>query len=283
MSDEPTYQDKEKNELLLKQLKGILLKETRQDINHLQHTLNTPGELKKKVNPIFEERMVQLKKSFPLEFGEMMNKMIEVKLKASEEQLLNIIYPVLGQMIRKYIAHQFEAMKESIDKRMTQTFSYKNLKNKLKATFLGVSDSELILQDLNKIQIQEIFVIQHNSGLLLGSYSTTNMMDRDMVAGMLTAIKSFSEDTFNINSQDLDLIDYGNHKILIQNFYQYYFAMVLSGIATAKEKQKLSTEIMQFAEKEMTMDMTIVSDELNRVISEKLKIYFEKNDVVSNK
>lgn len=52
------------------------------------------------------------------------------------------------------------------------------------------------------------------SGLLIGSYSRGNIADKDMISGMLTAIKSFVEDAFSKEGQDLEDIKFENFNFL---------------------------------------------------------------------
>lgn len=82
-------------------------------------------------------------------------------------------------------------------------------------------------------EIINIFIIQHDTGLVLCSYSknkTEKHGDKDIFSGMLTAINSFGEDAFKKSSskhqQSKVTIDYDNYKILLQNHYNYYFAVV---------------------------------------------------------
>ena len=208
--------------VLLEQLKTILLKQDRQEIDSIKHILNNRSELQKKVDPIFDDKIEELKRRFPEEFGAIINQSIEEKLEESKEQLLNVIYPVLGQMIKKYVSHQFQLLKERIDERVQNTFSSKGLISQVKSKLFGIRAGDMVLSDLDIPLIQEVYVIQRDSGLLIGNYSKNNTMDKDMIAGMLTAIKAFVEDAFQQENQELDLIQYGNYKIRIQNFYQYY-------------------------------------------------------------
>ena len=262
--------------VLLEQLKTILLQQDRKEIDSIKHILNNQSELQKKVDPIFDDRMEDLKARFPEEFGALVNKSIEEKLEESKEQLLNVIYPVLGQMIRKYVSHQFQLLKEGIDTRVQNTFSSKGIISQIKSKLFGIQASEMVLSDLDVPIIEEVYVIQRNSGLLIGSYSKNNTMDKDMIAGMLTAIKSFVEDAFQQENQELDLIQYGSYKIWIQNFYQYYVAVALSGSLSAKETDELSEHIIEFANDEMDINFQLITGKLNEEMSKKLEKAFRE-------
>ena len=240
-------QDKE----LLNQLQSIILKEDRVAIERLQETINDPVLLSEKIQPIIEEQMLFFKDKFPKEFKGTVDKMIEVKLKTSQEEILDVIYPVIGKMIKKYVNHQIQMLKDSIDESIKKTFFKKGLLWRLKNTLLGIKVSDQVIHDLRNYQVEEIYVIQRNSGLLFGSASTENTMDQDVIAGMLTAIKSFVEDAFKREREDLEMIQYGTYKILLQNFYSYYIAIAISGSMSSTEREELGNQILEFAEEQL--------------------------------
>lgn len=233
---------------LLNQLQSILLKEDRVAIERLQETIEDPILLSEKIRPIIEERMHFFKENFPKEFKVTVDKMIEVKLKASQEEILDVIYPVMGKMIKKYVNHQIQMLKDSIDESIKKTFFRKGIFWRLKNSLFGIKMSDQVIHDLKDFQIEEIYVIQRNSGLLFGSASTENTIDQDVIAGMLTAIKSFVEDAFKREREDLEMIQYGTYKILLQNFYSYYVAIAISGAMSSTEREALANTLLSFAE-----------------------------------
>ncbi len=242
---------KKEDEVLLNQLQSILLKEERLAIERLQETIEDPVLLSEKIRPIIEERMLFFKENFPKEFKVTVDKMIEVKLKASQEEILDVIYPVMGKMIKKYVNHQIQMLKDSIDESIKKTFFSKGILWRLKNSLFGIKVSDQVIHNLKDYKIEEIYVIQRNSGLLFGSASTENTIDQDVIAGMLTAIKSFVEDAFKREREDLEMIQYGTYKILLQNFYSYYIAIAISGSMSSTEREELANELLTFAEEHL--------------------------------
>ena len=262
----------------LEQLRAVLLKDDRAELSDLQNLLADKKRLAERVSPIFEERIEQLKANFPQEFGALVDNAIEQKLKASQEDLLNLIFPVLGKMITKFVQQQIEELKESINKQTEQALSWNNWKRRFRAMFLGVNEADVILSDLKLAKIEELYVIQYNSGLLLGSYSRGELVDKDLIAGMFTAIKSFAEDSFSKNQEDLEQIEYGSYKILIQNFRSYYITFVVSGALGIEELNKLKAKAVDFADKELRNTIIVINSTIQTDISTKLKQYFIEDD-----
>ena len=75
------------------------------------------------------------------------------------------------------------------------------------------------------------------------------LVDRDMVAGMLTAIKSFVEHAFSKGEQEIETIEYDNYKLLVRNFHTYYIVVVVSGSVSAEFKSMLTDLLLNFAER----------------------------------
>lgn len=238
-------------------LKEILLAEDREELQRLRRVLDEPEQLTERVGPIIEERLDFMKNNFPVEFRLAVDKIIEQKLEASKDELLEIIYPTLGQMIKKYVQHQIQLLKESIEEQLRNTFQ-KGIIGRIRLAFFGVKAkqmSEEILSNLDGPLIEEIFVIEHHSGILLGSASRQNTIDLDMIAGMLTAIRSFVEDAFQRGEQQLESIRYETFTILLENFHNYYIAAAVSGAMSEKERGQLSDDLMKFAEAELKMNL----------------------------
>jgi hypothetical protein len=231
---------------LMSQLKDILLKDDRSTVQELQRVLNEKALLSERVNPIIEEQLDFLRKNFPREYAQVVNRMVEQKLKSSQDEILGVIYPVMGKMINKYIQLQFQQLKDSIDAQIQQLSSTEGIKIWLKSRVLGVKTADFILASADQPVIEEIFVIQRDSGLMLGSAALYPSVNRDVVAGMLTAIKGFVEDAFFRDNEDLEMIQYGTYKILIENFPHHYFAIALSGSVSATEGGNLRGQIVDF-------------------------------------
>ncbi len=234
-------------------------------------------KLSEKVAPIIEQRIDFLKKNFPREFQCSVEQIVDEKIRASQDELLNVLYPTIGKMIKKYIAYQFQLLKETIDEQLNRVFSFRGLAMRTRSVLLGVSSSDMVLSGIDGPIVEEIYIIERNSGLLIGSASLHLTIDSEVIAGMLTAIKSFVEDAFQREKEDLEMIEYGTYKIFIQNFHSYYIAVALSGSLSAAEKEKMSDSLLDFAEKELSPLLGKETQANHHRISERLQTFFSQN------
>jgi hypothetical protein len=231
---------------LMSQLRDILLREDRSTLLELQRTLNERELLEKKINPILDDHLEFLRQNFPKEYAQIVNRMVEQKIKSSQAEIVEAIYPVLGGMITKFINFKFQELKDNIDVQINSLKQNYNPVFWLRNRFLGVKDSDVILANIDKALLEEIFVIERDSGLLVGSATLYPSVNRDVVAGMMTAIKAFVEDAFERDKEELEMIQYGTYKIVIENFPYYYFAAAISGSISTTEAGKLRSDIIEF-------------------------------------
>ena len=251
-----THSEKNGDEILLNKLKEILLKEERERVDAIQEQLDL------------------LKTTFPKEYEGLINKLIEDKIRNSQDDIVNAIFPSVGKMTKKYINLQIETLKDSIDDKFKKAFTIKDLFRNVKSSIFGVKRSEEILTSLVDFQIEEVYIIQKNSGLLTGSASRETTIDQDVIAGMLTAIKAFVEDAFKREKEDLDSIEYGTYKIILQNFHSYYIAMAVSGILSSSDKNQLGNRLLHFADTYLKRISLQPNDTEIEVISKALREEF---------
>ena len=187
--------------------------------------------------------------------------------------MVEALYPILGKMIKKYIQHEMKMLSESINNQLNKAFSFRRYFKRKKSNFKGVKNSDYILQQQSNPKIEQIIFIEKGSGIVLAEFSKEITMDEDMVGGMLTAIKSFTEDAFKKENQNLNYIQYDHYHIHLQNFSSYYIAAVISGAYNIIYKDKLEDRLLAFTSKYVNQNIIQNKTEL----TQKIKAYF-KND-----
>ncbi len=231
---------------MLDQLRSVLLHDDRADVRRLQNLLDDPAQLSEKISPILEQRLELMRQNFPKEYEMVVDKLIQERLKNSQEQLIEVIYPVLGAMVRKYIEHQFQILKESIEAQIRAMQNRLNFWQKMKMRWAGVSESDLILAGSDVPRVHEIYLVERHSGILLAHAAVQENLEKEAIAGMLTAIKSFVEDAFQRENEELDYISYQNYKILVENYRSFYLAALVEGSVSANERAMLAEKLHAF-------------------------------------
>ncbi len=158
---------------------------------------------------------------------------IKQQIVLERDSMVDALYPVIGSTISKYFA---EAIR-SINQKVEQTFSVEGMQRKFRAKIQGVSEAELIFKESVPFEIQAIFLIHNLSGLVMIDIQKSDLdsladpIDSDMLAGMLTAIRSFASECMSRseNTTELDAINYSGSKILLEVAGYCYLAVIIRG------------------------------------------------------
>ena len=168
-----------------------------------------------------------------------MGKAIKEQIALERDAMVDALYPVIGSTVAKYIA---EAIRE-INEKIATAFSPEGLIRKIRAKVQGVSEGEIIFKESIPFTVQAIFLIHKTSGLVISEVqmSGEQKLEADMVAGMLTAIRSFVNDCISQTGEisELDAIDYGNSQIILEVAGYCYLAIVTKGEAPKQFIQQL--------------------------------------------
>ncbi len=252
------------------QLIEILLADDREDIKLLKEELLASENFQKKVDPIVDAKIEDLRENFPVYFGDTITETIKVQIKESQDEVVEALYPIMGKLVKKFIVAEIAKLYESINEAINNTFSFKNI---MKRFFKGKkAKAEDVLQKVFEVKVEELFVIGKESGLLIGNYSRGNIADKDMVSGMLTAIKSFAEDAFSKEGQNLEDIKFETFQLSLMNFKSIYIATATSGAMSSEFKDRLADSLHDLADK-ILRDRVYLKDEskLNALIKEILE------------
>lgn len=263
------------SEKLLK-LKDLLLTEDRDFAQHilrkldnLEDTVYINENLSEKINPIIDKKIDSFIEIIPDTLGPTITKTLRSEIKNSQDSIVDALFPIIGKMIKKYIQQELQILSDNINLKMQQTLSVKRYQRKIKAVFFGISEHDIAMSEFSRPKIQQVFIIEKGSGLIIASFSRSTTIDEDMIAGMLTAIKSFVEDAFNAGNQSLENIEYEFNTIQIQNFQSYYIAAVISGGIDINYKSELQDKMLDFAN-----DKTKINFENKSLITKKLETFF---------
>lgn len=223
------------------------LTEEVQELQVIKEELD-PEKQKEKFEEFFQVKLKYLQQEFPDLFGPAIAKAIDHQIKNSKEEIINALYPIMGKLIRKYVQSELEALSKRIDDQLDRTFSFEHIKMRIKAFFSKASYEELVIQSMSPVSLAEIFIVDSKSGLLHASHSYTQLLNPDMVAGMLTGIVDFMQHAFNKEKQGLNMIDYDEYDIFVYNYRSYYVACLIEGIPHKAFKDRLGKSIEDFCE-----------------------------------
>ena len=195
------------------------------------------------------------------------------------DQLIDTLYPIIGKAIKKFIRAEMQILTEKIEAQFAIAFSWKGWVRRFKGWFGGVKESQLMVMELANPQLEEMFVIENDSGILKASYSRNDTIDKDLIAGMLTAIKAFVEDAFSRGGASLEMIEYDSYNILLYEVKTFYVAVVCSGVLTATFKDKMQEGVFEFVDKYLKMQRQDATQTEEQFMTKQLKEYFDDSEI----
>ncbi len=164
--------------------------------------------------------------AIPKTLGPEMGKAIKAQIESERDAMVDALYPVIGSTISKYMVE----VVQDINSKIERTLSPEGIKRKFRAKVQGISEAELIFQESVGYRVRAIFLIDKDSGLIIQEIQIPGErhLDSEMLAGMLTAIRSFANDCIASGSE-LDLVDYGDWQILLEVAGYCYLAVIVAG------------------------------------------------------
>jgi len=237
-------------------------------IAQLEELINERKQLSEKVDPIIQDQLKTFSRKIPSTLGPAITAALKSQIKEHKDEVVDVLYPIMGRMIKKYVAQEMKMLTEKINSQL----GFQGWKRRMRSLFGGVKEEELLLSELSTAKIEQVFLIERGSGILTATYGNTQTVDEEMVSGMLTAIKSFVEDAFGQKNQNLELIEYELYNIHLQSFVEYYVAVVISGNYTLKSKDVVQDIIFDFYSDFRAMKK--VSEVNKDVIEKELELNF---------
>ncbi len=225
-------------ELLLSEEENRV-RELEAEIAALKDQLKDKERLIRTIDPVLtdllQRKIEQSKGEMAEALAPVMGAAIKKQVQEARDDVVDALYPVIGRMISKAVTESMKKLAASINERINKTFNFKLWLTGLKAKILGVSAGEVFLSETGLFRLEKIFLIDKRSGLLVAQAGalqpSDDADDSHVIAGMLTAIKTFVEDAFS-NGQEAELqeIEYSDRTIRIDSGRYTYLAVVFWGV-----------------------------------------------------
>jgi hypothetical protein len=162
-----------------------------------------------------------------------MDRALRANIQEHRDEMIETLYPIIGQVVVRAVREAVQDLARSVDGRLRTSFSPALLVKRLQARLQGIPPAELALRDALPFHVEEVFLIHRASGLLLRHVSSdpAAAQESDLISGMLTAVRDFAADAFGRRpGEELDIIEYGGRRILIEAAEHVYLAVVGEGI-----------------------------------------------------
>ncbi|BAY81902.1 OmpA/MotB domain-containing protein [Calothrix parasitica NIES-267] len=221
----------------LSELRSLLLGIEEPKLNRFYEKLDNPQVDAEDVSGILPEAIV-LRTMQDEQLSEAMVPTVEQAIQSSVKKDINIlseaIFPIIGPATRKAIATALDEMLQSFNYALEHSLSPQSLKWRIEAKQTGKSFAEVVLLRTLVYRVEQVFLIDKQSGLMLQHLVAPKIeaQDPSLVSAMLTAIQDFVKDSFSVQKHEgLDTLEFGELTIWIEQGPSSVLAGIIRGNA----------------------------------------------------
>jgi len=222
-------------------LRSLLLGEDYEKIIQQRLTQENIERFAEVISEAFKLRNQQ-DSSLATEMSPVIEASIDTSIKNHPERITNVIFPIIGPAVRKAVANAFSDMMNSLNHLLQQSLTAPALILRFKAWRLGIPYAQYVLLQTIQYQVEQVFLIHRNSGVLIQSANAEGIkyQDPDLVSSMLTAITDFANDSFNQESDSLNVLQFGDLSLLVETGPHAVLAFAVRGTLNNEVKQHIS-------------------------------------------
>jgi OOP family OmpA-OmpF porin len=219
----------------LNELRELLLGPIQAQLDELQKRLDTPDLHAKDVSRVLPEAIYlrsQRDKKIEMALEPITEKTIKASIRRDRKALVDALFPVMGPAIRRAIASAIQGMIQSFNQILEHSLSANGLKWRFEALRTQKSFAEVVLLHTLIYQVEQVFLIHRQTGLVLQHVVTKTVSadDPDLVSSMLTAIKDFVQDSFGGQAEEtLETLRVGERSVWIEHGPNAILAAVIRG------------------------------------------------------
>jgi hypothetical protein len=231
----------------LEALRDILLTQDRKQLEALRIELGRvraqsedADRLVALIEPLLIGALAEQARTDPEEFAEAIRPVVAAALQKQvqeqRESIIAALTPVIGRTIQRALAEALQTLARQVDSRLQRAFSLGGAWRRLRAQMSGVDEGAAALREALPWQTEHVFLIHNDTGLVMAQRGMAAALeDADLMAALLTAIRSFARESFRGDEGDeaLHEIKYGDQMILLEEGRYTYLALVGRGIPPA--------------------------------------------------
>ncbi|MEM9533094.1 MAG: hypothetical protein AAGA23_19395 [Pseudomonadota bacterium] len=159
-------------------------------------------------------------------------KTLKQSVTENPQELADVLFPVMGPAIRRAISEALRSALEGLNQALQAGFSARSMKWRVESWRTGVPFREVVLRHTVPYRISEALLIHRDSGLLIqrvGDLTDEQALDRDAVAGMLTAVQDFVADSTGDADGELSSAELGGRVLWVLTGPIARLALILEG------------------------------------------------------
>lgn len=154
---------------------------------------------------------------------------IKTELRNSQDELVEIMYPITGRMVRAFVAAEMKRLSESVNNSIDRN----PVMLRLRSLVTGRPMADLAIAESQRLVVTEVFLIRRGSGELLAHWPPSQAMSNADVhmSGLLSAINDMAASAFGAEGGSFRSFDYEGFNVHMRASPVYLLAAKCTGIA----------------------------------------------------
>ena len=188
----------------LEHLRALVVGPTAKTVSQLRDEIQNREVTADDVSQVLPSAIRQSAKTkeFSRALAPTLSKAFEDSVKKDPKGLADAIAPIMGPAIRRSITEQIRAMVQSLNTALDHSLSPRGIRWRIEAWQTGKPFAEVVLLHTLVYRIEQLLLIDPETGLLMQSVSADPTDDADLVSSLLSAIQDFMRDSFEHQSSD---------------------------------------------------------------------------------
>jgi OOP family OmpA-OmpF porin len=216
------------------ELRSLIVGPEQRQLRTLQARLDDPYTQAREVSQVLPQAVLLRTRDPQLTraLAPTIEEAITASVRKNPQPLADAMFPVIGPAIRKAIAASLSGMLESLNRTLEHSLSWRAVQWRITAFRTGKSFAEVVLLNTLVYRVEQVFLIDRQSGLLLQHLKadSAEVPDADMVSAMLTAIRDFARDSFRVSEAEaLETLQIGELSVWIEQGPHAILAAVIRG------------------------------------------------------
>ncbi len=226
-------------------LKALLLSEELAQLKAIHKLLNDKQQLTKKVSEVLDpaaDMVIATNPDFQKKFSKVDPKSYVRAVKANKQTFIDALLPIIGPMIRKSVSSAIRRFVADVNRAVEMGISAKALKWRWKSFTSGVPFAEIVFNNTIEYQVQQVFLIDNHSGMLIEyvGHEEDLLQDKEAMSAMLTAIQDFVKDSVSRDGEGLSAAELGDELVWLIHGNKANIAAVIKGAPTARLRDSMS-------------------------------------------
>jgi hypothetical protein len=190
-----------------------------------------------------------------------MNTVVSRSIKTTVEQeprdFIQALEPVLLPAIKRSITTYFNELVQSLQRTLEHSLSVQSLRWRIEAMRTGRSFTEIALLRSLIYKVEQVLLIDHDSGLLLNHVGAmeSSLSDPELISGMVTALNDFMRDSFRMGYSPLSgSLHYDEYTVWTERGHRMTVAAFIRGNPPSGLRETLRGVLSQLSQKYPTLE-----------------------------